>query len=96
MTDYTRAVYDHLRTIGEVGGSEFKTDIHPWLVQKFDLGADEAHAIRAQVMQELKDRGMVERINTRGNLRILTEYYPAPHNDPDGKFVDSGLRPVED
>ena len=39
---------------------------------------------------------MVERINTRGNLRILTEYYPAPHNDPDGKFVDSGLRPVED
>jgi hypothetical protein len=39
---------------------------------------------------------MVERINTRGNLRILTEYYPDPDKDPDGKFVDSGLMAVEE
>ena len=39
---------------------------------------------------------MVERINTRGNVRILTEYYPDPYKDPDGKFVDSDLRAVED
>lgn len=71
MPDYTRAVYDHLRTLGEVGGPEFKTDIHPWLMHKYDLSADEAHAARERVMQELKERGMVERVNTRGNLRIL-------------------------
>lgn len=96
MSDYTRAVYNHLRTLGDVGGPEFKTDIHPWLMHKFDLGADEAHSVRSRAMHELKERGMVERINTRGNLRILTEHYPAPYNDPDGKLVDSGLRPVED
>lgn len=96
MTDYTRAVYNHLRTLGDVGGPEFKTDIHPWLMQKFDLGAAEAQSVRAKVMRQLRERGMVERINTRGNLRILTEYYPDPYGDPDGKFVDSGLRPVED
>ncbi|WP_148613413.1 hypothetical protein [Nocardioides rubriscoriae] len=95
MTNYTRAVYDHLRTQGVVGGPEFKTDIHPWLMHEFDLGADEAHLVRARVMRELKERGMVERINIRGNLRILTEYYPDPCSEPDGKFVDSGLRPVE-
>jgi hypothetical protein len=96
MTDYTRAVYNHLRTLGDVGGPEFKTDIHPWLMHKFDLDAGEAHSVRSRVMQELKERGMVERINVRGNLRILTDYNPAPHKNPDGKFVDSGLRPVED
>ncbi len=96
MTDYTRAVYDYLRTLGHVGGPEFKTDIHPWLMQEFGLGAEEAHAVRAHVMTALKDRGMIERINTRGNLRILTEYYPDPWDGPDGKFVDSGLEPVED
>jgi hypothetical protein len=96
MTDYTRAVYEHLRTLGEVGGPEFKTDIHPWLMKKYKLTNEEAHAVRERVMQELKGRGMVERLNTRGNLRIVTEYYPDPYSDPDGKFVDSGLRPVDE
>ena len=49
MTDYARAVYDHLRTPGDVGGPEFKTDIHPWLTHKFDLGADEARTLSAHV-----------------------------------------------
>lgn len=96
MTDYTRAVYEHLRTLGEVGGPEFKTDIHPWLMKKYDLSSEEAHAVRERVMHELKQRGMVERVNTRGNLRILTDWYPEPWKDPDGKFVDSGLEPVPD
>jgi len=28
-------------------------------------------------------------------LKILTEYYPDPWHDRDGKFVDSGLKPAD-
>jgi hypothetical protein len=95
MTDYTRAVYDYLRNLGEVG-DEVPTAIHPYLMKKFDLTPEEAHRARAQAMRDLKARGMVERLNTRGPyVRILTDYYPDPWRDPDGKFVESGLEPVD-
>jgi hypothetical protein len=95
MTDYTRAVYDYLRTLGDVG-DEVRTAIHPHLMKKFDLPPDEAQRIRAHAMHDLKARGMVERRNVRGPyVKILTEYYPDPWKDRDGKFVDGGLRPAD-
>ena len=95
MTDYTRAVYDYLRTLGDVG-DEVPTAIHPHLMKKFDLTPEEAQSIRARAMRDLAARGMVERLNTRGPyVKILAEYYPDPWGDPDGKFVDDGLRPVD-
>jgi hypothetical protein len=39
---------------------------------------------------------MAERLNTRGRyVEILAEYYPDPWRDPDGKFVEDGLRRVD-
>lgn len=95
MTDYTAAVYDYLRTLGDVG-DEVPTAIHPHLVNKFNLTPEEAHRIRAQAMRDLTARGVVDRLNVRGPyIRILTEYYPDPWRDRDGKFVDDGLRPAD-
>lgn len=95
MSDYTRAVYDYLRTLGDVG-DEVRTEIHPYLMKKFDLTPEEAQKARAQAMRDLKARGMVERLNTRGcYVRILTDFYPDPWADPAGKFVESGLKPVD-
>ncbi|RHW22779.1 hypothetical protein D0Z08_31205 [Nocardioides immobilis] len=95
MTDYTRAVYNYLRTLGDVG-DEVRTAIHPYLMTKFDLTSEEAHSARAQAMRDLKSRGMVERLNTRGPyVKILTEFYPDPWKDPDGKYVESGLESVD-
>ncbi len=95
MPDYTRAVYDYLRTLGNVG-DEVPTAIHPHLMEKFDLMPEEAQRARAVAMRDLTARGMVERLNTRGPyVKILAEYYPDPWRDPDGKFVNSGLRPVD-
>jgi len=94
MTDYTRAVYDYLRTLGDVG-EVVPTAIHPYLMAKFDLTPEQAHRVRAQAMLNLKTRGMVKRLNTRGrHVEILTEYYPDPWKDPDGKFVDDAIKPV--
>jgi hypothetical protein len=95
MTDYTRAVYDYLRTLGRVH-EVVPTAIHPFLIKKFDLTPAEARRVRAQVMRDLKARGMAERLNTRGRyVEILAEYYPDPWRDPDGKFVEDGLRRVD-
>lgn len=95
MTDYTRAVYDYLRTLGDVGDEVF-TAIHPYLMKKFDLTPEEARTARAQAMRELNARGMVERRNTRSRyLKILTDFYPDPWKDPNGKFVESGLEAVD-
>ncbi len=39
---------------------------------------------------------MAERLNTRSpHVKILTEYYPDPWKDPDGKFIDDGLKRVD-
>lgn len=43
MTDYTRAVYDDLRTLGDVG-DEVPRAIHPYLMEKFVLRPEEAIA----------------------------------------------------
>jgi len=96
MTDYTRAVYDYLRTLGDVG-EKVPTAIHPHLMKKFDLTPEEARRVRAQVMRDLKAGGMAERLNIRGPyVKILAEYYPDPWQEPDGKFVDvAGLKPVD-
>jgi hypothetical protein len=58
MSDYTRAVYDYLRSLGEVG-DEVRTAIHPYLTKKFDLTPEEAHRAWAQAMRDLTTRGMV-------------------------------------
>jgi hypothetical protein len=62
-------------------------------MQTFDLTPEQAQLVRAKAMQDLKSRGMVRRLNTRGAyLEILTEYYPDSLMDPDGKLVENGLR----
>lgn len=53
MTDYTQAVYDYMRTLGEVG-DEVPTAIHPHLMKMFDLTPQEAHEVRVRVMRELR------------------------------------------
>lgn len=74
MTDYTRAVYDYLRTLGDVG-EVVPTAIHPYLMKTFDLTPEEARRVRAQAMLDLKTRGMAERLNTRGRyVKILADY----------------------
>lgn len=74
MSDHTRAVYDYLRTLGDVG-DEVPTAIHPHLMKRFDLAPEEAQRVRAQAMRDLQARGLVERLNTRGRyVKILGEY----------------------
>jgi len=69
--DYTSAVYEYLRTLGDPG-DEVMTAIRPWLEKTYDLGYPDAARIRRIAMNELSAQGKVERLNTRGRyVRIL-------------------------
>ena len=71
MTDYVQVVYDYIHTLGDVG-DEVRTEIWPHLSKKFDLTPAEATRARRRAMRELTNRGLVERLNTRGPyVRIL-------------------------
>jgi hypothetical protein len=58
-------VYDYIHTLGNVG-DEVRTEIWAYLSKKFDLTPAEATRARRQAMRELTDRGLIERLNTRG------------------------------
>ena len=69
--DYTAAVYDYLRILGDPG-DEVMPSIRPWLEKTHGLGYPDAARIRRLAMNELTAQGKVERLNTRGRyLRIL-------------------------
>ena len=69
--DYTAAVYDYLRTLGDPG-DEVMTSIRPWLEKTYGLGYPDEARIRRTAMHELTAQGKVERLNTRGRyVRIL-------------------------
>jgi hypothetical protein len=69
--DYTAAVYDYLRTLGNPG-DEVRTEIRPWLSRTYGLDYRDAARVRRHAMRELKRRRLAERINTRGAyVRIL-------------------------
>lgn len=69
--DYIQAIYDHIRESG-APDDVVRTDIFPWLQARYGLSRTDAARIRRQAMKELKRRGLVERINTRGpNVQIL-------------------------
>lgn len=69
--DYTAAVYEYLRSLGDPG-DEVMTSIRPWLEQTYSLGYPDAARIRRVAMNELTAQGKVERLNTRGRyVRIL-------------------------
>ena len=70
-TDYTAAVYDYLRTLGDPG-DEVMTSIRPWLEKTYGLDYPDAARIRRIAMTELTSAGRIERLNTRGRyVRIL-------------------------
>lgn len=60
--DYTTAVYEYLRTLGDPG-DEVVTSIRPWLEKTYGLGYPEAARIRRVAMNELTAQGKVERLN---------------------------------
>jgi hypothetical protein len=92
MDDYPRAVYEYLRTLGDIG-DVVPTAIHPYLMKTFDLAPLEARKARAKAMADLQSRHVVERLNTRGcYVKILAEYYPDPWMSPQGKFVEHELK----
>ena len=69
--DYTRQIYDHLRTLGEPG-DEVLSRIKPWLKATYGLSEREAVQIRKVAMADLTSRGLIERLNVRGPyVRIL-------------------------
>jgi hypothetical protein len=69
--DLTRAVYDYIHTLGDVG-DEVKTAILPYLRRNFDLTDAAAARARRTAMRELTERGSIKRLNTRGPyVRIL-------------------------
>lgn len=69
--DYTAAVYDYLRSLGDPG-DEVMTSIRPWLEKTYGLGYPDAARIRRIAMTEVAARGKIERLNTRGgHVRIL-------------------------
>lgn len=71
MTDYAQVVYDYIHTLGDVG-DEVRTQIWPYLSKKFDLTPAEATRARRHAMRQLTNRGLIERLNTRGPyVRIL-------------------------
>jgi hypothetical protein len=71
MRDYTRAVFDYIHTLGDVG-DEVRTAIHPYLMKEYGLTSSQAQQARATAMKELTARGVVERIHVRGPyVRIL-------------------------
>jgi hypothetical protein len=70
--DYTAAVYDYLRSLGDPG-DEVVTSIRPWLERTYGLGYPDAARIRRIAMIELTAQGKIERLNTRGRyVRILS------------------------
>lgn len=69
--DYTAAVYDHLRSLGDPG-DEVMTSIRPWLEKTYGLGYPDAARVRSVAMAELTAQGKIKRLNTRGRyVRIL-------------------------
>ncbi len=71
MHEYTKAVYDYIHTLGEVG-DEVPTAIWPYLASRYDLTPTETRRARRSAMDELSRLGLVERINVRGRyVRIL-------------------------
>ena len=69
--DYIQAIYEHILELG-APGDVVRTGIFPWLQAQHGLSGTDAARIRRQAMKELKRRGLVERLNTRGpNVRIL-------------------------
>jgi hypothetical protein len=69
--DLTRAVYDYIHTLGNVG-DEVRTAILPYLMRNFDLTDAVAARARRTAMRELTERGSIKRLNTRGPyVRIL-------------------------
>lgn len=72
VTNYTAAVYDYLRTLGDPG-DEVMTAIRPWLQREFGLSYAEAARARSTAMKELKAQGKAVRLNVRSRyVRILS------------------------
>lgn len=71
MTDYTEAVYQYIRTLGDPR-DEVMTSIRPWLEKTYKLTNSEAQSIRRKAMEELASDRRVVRLNVRSRyVKIL-------------------------
>lgn len=63
-SEYTMAVYEYLRTLGEPGETVF-TDVAKFLQDEFDIPDEKLISTRTKVSHELRDLGLAERPKTR-------------------------------
>jgi hypothetical protein len=70
--DYAAVIYDeHIRSRGGPGDL-VPTSVHHFLMARFDMDGPTARKVRDRSVRELKARGLIERVNTRGPyVRIL-------------------------
>jgi hypothetical protein len=68
MTDFSAVIYDKLRENAELrdGQQMSRVQIRPWLSDTYGFTREEARRIRNAAMADLKMRGKIRRVNTRG------------------------------